>query len=316
MNSKQLLYFLTTAELQSISAASRKLDVAQPSITLQIDNLEHELGCVLFERDYKGMRLTDSGEEFKLHAQTIVRQIEQSKADIKSKGASLSGPLVIGMNQPTCNSLAVPLVTKFKERYPNVDLDLRTALSYNLKQALQKGEIDLAVLSYDGGDAGGLEFDFLFREQLYVVMGIEPKNEKLQPLLSVNEISCSELAGYELMVTSKQDSLGYIVSEYEKTSGVSLRKVRPFGQLMTSLRYIVDGFGLLLTPSTSFFHLLESKQVHALEVQEPTLWRDVYLVRKSDRPKTDLMRIACQLIEEVRDEEHAAGHWQGAKNRA
>lgn len=316
MNSKQLLYFLTTAELQSISAASRKLDVAQPSITLQIDNLEHELGCVLFERDYKGMRLTDSGEKFKLHAQTIARQIEQSKADIKPKGSSLSGPLVIGMNQPTCNSLAVPLVTKFKERFPNVDLDLRTALSYNLKQALQKGEIDIAISSFDGGEARGLEFDFLFREQLYVVMGIEPKREELEQLLLKNVISCSELAGYELMVTSKQDSLGYLVSEHEKKSGISLKKVRPFGQLMTSLRYIVDGFGLLLTPSTSFFHLIENKQVHALEVQEPSLWRDVYLVRKADRPKTDLIRIACQLIEEVRDEEYAAGHWRGTVNRA
>ena len=64
MNTKQLIYFLKTAELCSIAGAARDLGVAQPSISLQLDNLEHELGTQLFERDYRGVTLTESGQLF------------------------------------------------------------------------------------------------------------------------------------------------------------------------------------------------------------------------------------------------------------
>lgn len=316
LNSKQLIYFQATADLKSIAAASRKLDVAQPSITLQIDNLEHELGCVLFTRDYKGMQLTESGEKFYQHASAILRQIEQSKSDVSALAEGLSGRLIIGMNQPTCNSLAVPLVALFKERYPDVDLDLRTSLSFSLNQALRSGEIDLAISSPDGSDMSGLDAEYLFRERLFVVMGKSPNNPALRPLLSESQISFTELAKHELLVTSNQDSLGHVVMQFEKTAKVSLRRKRPFGQLMTSLRYVTEGHGLLLTPSSSFFHLQANNQIHALEVIEPELWRDVYIMKRTDRPETQLLRTASRLIREVRDRESKAGHWLGVVEEA
>lgn len=311
LNSKQLIYFQTAADLKSIAAASRRLDVAQPSITLQIDNLEHELGCVLFKRDYKGILLTESGEKFYQHATAILRQIEHSKSDVLALEEGLKGRLIIGMNQPTCNTLAVPLVALFRERYPEVEIDLRTSLSFSLNQALRAGEIDLAISSLDGSDMQGFDTEFLFRERLFVVMGKAPKNPILNPLLSDRQISFSELAKHELLVTSNNDSLGYLVNQYEKKTGIKLNRQRPFGQLMTSLRYVTEGFGLLLTPSSSFFHLQLNNQIHALEVVEPELWREVLIMRRTDRPETQLIRTATQLIKEIRNKESSAGQWVG-----
>ena len=84
MNSKQLTFFLKTAELNSIAAAARALDVAQPSIGLQLENLEHELGANLFERSFRGVVLTQSGQIFRAHAESIMRQMEQAKCDVAS----------------------------------------------------------------------------------------------------------------------------------------------------------------------------------------------------------------------------------------
>lgn len=85
---------------------------------------------------------------------------------------------------------------------------------------------------------------------------------------------------------------------------------------MTSLRYVTEGYGLLLTPSTSFHHLLENDQLHILEVVFPELWRDVYIKVRADRPNTNLIRAAKELIREVQHSEVLAGHWLGVSTQS
>ena len=82
MNTKQLQYFLATTEQGSISAAARKLDVAQPAISLQLANLEHELKIKLFERDFRGVKLTDAGRLFEDHARIILTLMNTAKKEL------------------------------------------------------------------------------------------------------------------------------------------------------------------------------------------------------------------------------------------
>ncbi len=81
---------------------------------------------------------------------------------------------------------------------------------------------------------------------------------------------------------------------------------------MTTLRYVSDGYGMLLSPSSSFYHLEKTDQVHALEIVEPCMKRDVYITRAANRPRTSLMRAVIPLIYEVVQQEQQAGHWRGA----
>lgn len=135
MNTKQLVYFLKTAELNSIAAAARALDIAQPSISLQLGNLEHELGSPLFERDHRGVRLTENGTRFRAHAESILRQIEQAKLELRQADNEPAGCVAIGMTQPIGNVISVPLLARVKARFPRVELDLYAGLSYNLSRA-------------------------------------------------------------------------------------------------------------------------------------------------------------------------------------
>ncbi|WP_051299140.1 LysR family transcriptional regulator [Marinobacterium litorale] len=311
MNTKQLIYFLKTAELCSIAGAARDLGVAQPSISLQLDNLEHELGTQLFERDYRGVTLTESGQLFHTHAQSILRQVEQAKLDIRQSEEEPSGRLVIGMTQPIGNVVSVPLLTQVEQHYPKIQLDLFAGLSYSLSQQLLAGEIDLAISSPDGSDMSRLRREKLFRERLYLAMGADPKPDWQLPLRSRTCLRFAELADHEVIVTGRQDSLGYLLHQYELQTGVSIRHKPAFGQLMTTLRYVADGYGLLLSPSSSFYHLEGAGQIHALEITDPPLWRDVYITTAAERPKTALMRSVIPLIHKVTREEYLAGHWRG-----
>ncbi len=311
MNTKQLIYFLKTAELSSIAAAARELDIAQPSISLQLENLEHELGTSLFDRDYRGVRLTESGQLFRTHAESIMRQVDQAKLDIRQAELEPVGRLVLGMTQPIGNVVSVPLLKRVEQRYPKIELDLFAGLSYNLSAQLLSGEIDLVISSPDGSDMKQLTREALFREKLYLAMGASPQVSSQLPLRERSQITFTEFAQHEVIVTGRQDSLGYVLRQYEQQTGVKVRQKPAFGQLMTTLRYVSDGYGMLLSPSSSFYHLEEAGQIHALEITDPAIERDVYISTVANRPRSSLIRAVIPLIHEVVRQEHRAGHWRG-----
>ncbi len=80
---------------------------------------------------------------------------------------------------------------------------------------------------------------------------------------------------------------------------------------MTTLRYVMDGHGILLAPTSAFFHLQDTNQIEAVEIIEPNLWRDVAITTTSDRPQTVLLNASIPLIKEVTKSEWLAGRWQG-----
>ncbi|MBJ7540020.1 LysR family transcriptional regulator [Marinomonas transparens] len=311
MNSKQLLFFLKTAELNSIAAAARALEVAQPSISLQLENLEHELGTSLFDRSFRGVVLTESGLIFKAHAESIIRQVEQAKLDVHQFEREPTGQLSIGMTQPIGNIISVPLLALVEQRYPNIKLELYTGLSYSLSNQLLAGEIDIAISSPDGSDVSQIRQHKLFREKLFLSMGMEPKVTAHKALRKQSTIRFEELAKHEVIVTGERDSLGYILRQYEERIGMKVPHKPAFGQLMTTLRYVVDGYGMLLSPTSAFYHLQPVGQIHALEITEPTLWRDVYVSTAANRPETAMLRAIMPLIQQVTKAEFESGRWQG-----
>ena len=122
MNFKQLQSFISTAKNGSIAAAARELEIAQPAISQQVANMEHELKTKLFERDFRGVRLTDSGIVFHSHAQIMLQQLNQAKLEIINIEKNPSGVVTLGMTPAIGNIISIPLITELQNRYPNIDL--------------------------------------------------------------------------------------------------------------------------------------------------------------------------------------------------
>ncbi len=312
MNTRQLTYFVKAAELGSIAAAARELDIAQPSISQQISVLEHELKTTLFNRDVRGVCLTENGERFLAHARSVLRQLDQAQAELHQSSLAPSGQVAIGLTQPICNILAVPLVTWLEREFPDVELSIYTGYSSDLSRMMQSGDLDIAVSSHDDSDNQNIRYDRFFRENIYLLVGNKPEFEFPLEIIQQRQIRFCDLQNHEVMVTSRTDSLGYLIEQYESQTGQYLKKRQPYGQLMTTLRYVTEGHGLLITPSSSFFHLEKANEVHALEVVEPSLYRDVYLMSPTDRPVTNAMAKVIELIKVLTEQENANGHWRGS----
>lgn len=310
MNIKQLQYFLKVAEMKSIAAAARQLDIAQPALSLQISKLEHEVKSQLFSRGIKGVQLTESGLLFEKHVQIVVGQLNRAVSDISELEGSPKGKLVIVMNQAGVNLLAMPVSQVIENAFPNVELDLRMGLSYQVVEQLASGEADLAITYEEGADNKSITRELLIREDLYFTTQLNDQNRDL------DTIRFKDLVDYEIVTTSEKESLGRKIREYEKREGIELKKKMPYGQLLTSLRFVCEGHCNMILPSSAFFHLEQAGQLKALKIIEPAMTRNVYLAINHERPVRNITLKVIELIKACAYQEHLTGNWRGEMNRA
>ncbi|RTE67109.1 LysR family transcriptional regulator [Amphritea opalescens] len=310
MNIKQLQYFLKVAEMKSIAAAARQLDIAQPALSLQISKLEHEVQSQLFSRGIKGVQLTESGLLFEKHVQMVVGQLNRAISDISELEGSPKGKLVIVMNQAGVNLLAMPVSQVIESAFPNVELDLRMGLSYQVVEQLASGEADLAITYEEGADNKSISRELLIREDLYFTTQLNDQNRDL------DTIRFKDLVDYEIVTTSEKESLGRKIREYEKREGIELKKKMPYGQLLTSLRFVCEGHCHMILPSSAFFHLEQAGQLKALKIIEPEMTRNVYLAINHERPVRNITLKVIELIKACAYQEHLMGNWRGEMNKA
>jgi LysR family nitrogen assimilation transcriptional regulator len=311
MNSKQLMYFLKTAEKGSITGAAKALDIAQPAISQQISSLEHELSVQLFERDFRGVRLTASGEKFYLRAKSIVHQMGIAKSEIIDTQSNPSGRVSIGMAQAACNILAIPLTQAIQQNYPNIELTLNYGTTDFLNQWLSSGQIDLAI-TYDNTL---VDKNFcstpLIKENIYLVIGTEKKSVLYPQLIKLDSIEFKQLADFEIILPHQNDPLVQMLNRYETQTGVRIWRKQNFGLLMTNLRYVADGLGLMILPSSAIFHLEKTKQLKAISISNPALTRDVLLLNNAKKISSLAMQVVSNNVIALTKDAHSLGHWRG-----
>lgn len=311
MNGKQLRYFLKTADKGSITGAARALDIAQPAISQQISSLEHELSVQLFERDFRGVRLTTSGEKFYLRAQSIVHQMSMAKNEIIDTQTNPSGRVAIAMAQAVCNVLSIPLTQAIQKDYPNLELILHYGSTDFLKQCLNSGEIDLAI-TYEN-----TIFDKhfcslpLIKENIYLVVGTKLSSPLYQQLIKQDSVNFKQLAEFEIMLPDQNDPIVQMLNRYETQTGVRIWSKQNFGLLMTNLRYVTEGLGLMILPSSAIFHLEKTAQLKAILIIQPEFTRDVLLLNNTKKTSSVGMQVVSKTVIKIVKEAHSLGDWRG-----
>lgn len=305
MNIKQLIYFIQVVESRSIAAAARQMEVAQPAVSLQISKLEKLLGTSLFTRGHHGVQLTEAGMLFQNYARLVVSQLERVRDDIVSLEASPKGRVTIAMTQATDNILALPLAHAINTKFPDIDLDLRTGMSYEVVNLLKNGVADVAIMYEDAIQTASIRQELLLRESLFFVS--RPSNDNVDK----DSIPFEKLQDYEIVVTPQNESMGHLVAEQERRTGIKLNKRRPYGQLMTSLRFASEGQCHLILPSSAFYHLENTGLLKSQKIIEPEIYRNVYIATDMNRPMRTISLRVIEFIKSCTYAEYKAGLWQG-----
>lgn len=149
MELRHLRYFVAIGEEQHYGRAARRLRVAQPALSRQVQNLEEELGFKLFERLPRGVKLSAAGTQFLVDARRILQEVGDAAARAGRVANGRSGTLRVGFSENSSWRGVVPdSFRRFRERHSDADLQLQPEASLAQLEAIRSGRLDAGFVNF------------------------------------------------------------------------------------------------------------------------------------------------------------------------
>ncbi|MCL9774815.1 LysR family transcriptional regulator [Vibrio methylphosphonaticus] len=169
MDIRQLKHFLAVAREQNFTRAAKKVNIAQPALSISIKKFEQQLGVQLFSRIDKQVVLTQEGRALKPHAQKILQQVDDATLAIDELKGLLKGEVRLGTPSMMGSYFFPKIIMAFKSQYPNLKMTVVEAGTQDIRRMLLAGEIDLGVIrNTDVPD--DLDVDPIYRSEMVAVM--------------------------------------------------------------------------------------------------------------------------------------------------
>jgi DNA-binding transcriptional LysR family regulator len=147
MELRHLRYFVAVGEGEHFGRAAARLHIVQPALTRQVRQLEDELGCALFERLKRGVRLTAAGKAFLEEARRLLADLERGVDRTRLVAQGKVGRLRVGFADTATYSGALPAILRdFRVRWPDVRLELFASSSVAAGEQLRAQEVDVAFV--------------------------------------------------------------------------------------------------------------------------------------------------------------------------
>lgn len=169
MDLKQLNYFLTVVNEQQITAAAKKLHMAQPPLSQQMKLLEEELGTQLFKRGPHRIELTDAGRLLARRAQQMLDMADSTTREIADLCQGLRGTLSIGTISSSGSILLSQGLQDFHQEFRDVHFEIHDANTYQLIELLEQGIIEIGIVRTPF-NASQFHYEYLNSEPMAVAM--------------------------------------------------------------------------------------------------------------------------------------------------
>lgn len=276
VNLSQLYYFQKLAELQHYTHAAEQLFISQPTLSHAISSLEDDLGCELFRKQGRNVRLTEDGAVFKEYVDEALGVLDDGIAALKIRQGRLSGVVNVGAVATVRADYLPALVLDYRRKRGNlIELHIEQGSTQELAERLVDGKLDLAIASHVDDDR--LSFTKILEQTMCVIVRED------HPLADRDSISIGELWGYDLYTYSAELPIGRQFDTMMRQSGIDPAKMHlnrdsddemMIGGIVT--REPVVGLCLL----TSSLLLYPNLKVIAL--RDPTITYSVGILRRGD----------------------------------
>lgn len=307
MEIRQLEYFLAVAELGSFSKAAVRLSVAQPVLSRHVRTLEEEFGAELFYRNGRGVVETEIGAMVSEHARTIVATAGRIKGDMEAMQASPGGRLVLGLPPTASVILALPLVKRIREAFPNVQLKLQEGYSGHVLEWLSTGRVDVAIL-YDAPRTSTLVTQPLLEEELDLICPFDaPEARRGHP------VSLAEVAELPLILPSSPHGLRRLVEAQFAKAGVEPNVTCEIESFASTLQLIEQGQGYTILPYASVREPVREGKLSVASIASPRLTRHLVLATSTQRPMTKVARTLANTVTDLVKELVSTGVWAPRK---
>jgi LysR family transcriptional regulator, nitrogen assimilation regulatory protein len=304
MDLRQLRYFTVIAYAGSLTAAARQLRIAQPALSQHVLALERELGARLLERGARGVRLTESGKTLLQHALVVLQDVERAREAVGNSDSAIAGQVAIGLPTTVAIFLGLPLLRAAFAEYPHVTVRLVESHSGFLREWLEAGRLDLAIL-FNITDAEGLELTPLIVDEVHLISpaGVAQHGD---------EVRFVELDQLDLLMSSQPHGLRRQLDDTAFLVWGRAARVKAEIDALTTLKRMVEaGLGHTLLPPTAAREELAAGTLSARRIVDPVIERHAALVSSSRRPQTRVQRSMMDIVRNVCGRLIADGIWPG-----
>ena len=198
MDIRLLEYFLAVAKYGNITRASEQLHVTQPTISRQLMDLEETVGTPLLIRGKRQVTLTDAGVLFQQRAEEIVSLMEKTMRDITDQDDLLGGTVAVGFVESCVSRMLPKVLTGFSSRYPKVKYELYSADGDDIREKLDRGDLDFGILVEPVESA---KYDF-FRLPYWETWGVVMRKD--DPLAQKEAIQKEDLLSIPLILPRRE----------------------------------------------------------------------------------------------------------------
>ena len=245
MEIRQLKAFLAIAELGTFTAAAERLHVTQAAISMQIRQLETEVGAKLFIRAPRRVILTEAGEKLLERTRHMLREHDAALEEISELAGAKRGRLRIGSASAGVSSDPLPRILKaLRKHHPGAEISVSSGTSESLVQQILAGEVDIAFVSLPV-EARGIQTERLNEDQLVAVAS--PRHR----LARQHTVSAYALAGEKLILGERGGNTRRLIDEFFAQAGVRPMVAMELSRQAAIKRMVEEDMGVGIVPLQS-----------------------------------------------------------------
>lgn len=300
MDLRQLRYFVGIVQAGSLSRAADQLNVAQSAISHHLAGLESELSKQLVTRGPKGVVLTEAGSVLYRHAESILRHVEFARQDAMNTLSVPSGNVGVGFPTALTALLGYELFVRVREAYPQIKLHLVDGKSALIRELLDNGRLDLAILFAPQPERGLACEPLLLEELFFTTAGGDS-----------GPITLAEVVKQPLIIPGLGSGIMHVLRDALNKRGLTMTTVGDIDTLDTVRRTIMAGIANSILPWAALYESDREPHIVRRRVSDADLVRSVALCASGVTQRnaaSDAVAAICKSM--IRDLVES-GRWKG-----
>ena len=296
INYESYRIFYYVAKYRSLTQAANALLMNQPNLTRTIQHLEAALGCVLFVRSNKGMRLTPEGELLYQHISTAVSQIQEGEEAVRMRKSLQSGLISVGVSEVALHCFLLPILQRFHQAHPGVRLKIANHSTPQSISAVRRGITDLSIVTTPTGDLHGLRAENVAEFQETAVCS------DAFSVLTNHPVTLHELAAYPIVSLGAQTMTYEFYRDWFGQHGLMFQPDMETATADQILPLVQNHLGIGFVPEQFLKQMPEG--IYRITLAEPIPTRAVCYLKRTDAP----LSIAAKELERMILEKSRQAH--------
>lgn len=284
MTLTQLEYIIALDAHRHFVLAAEKCFVTQPTLSMQIQKLEEELGVKIFDRTKQPVIPTEIGVSIIAQAQTILRESKMVKQLINDQKDIMTGELSIGIIPTLAPYLLPPLFKRMREKYPQLNLIIKETITEEVISELKKNRLDCGLVVTPLNDPS-IKEDVLFYEELFVYVS------KKNSLYNKKYVLATEIDPDQLWLLEEGHCFrSQILNLCELRRSADFHFKYETGNIETLKRMVDKSDGITILPELAVMEFTKPQLKLVKRLKEPSPAREVSLVTHRDHIKAKLIK--------------------------